>query len=209
MLKKIAVFIDGGFLREIVKEAKLPYNPDFIERFAHACKAEDEELFRILYYDCGQYSGTVTLPISNKKKVFTANDAWLHELAYKDLFAVRRGELKFRGYKRKPLRSTPGQTDNKPTGDLTDDDFYPDFEQKGVDMRIGLDVALYSANQFIDRVVLVSGDTDCIPALKHARKAGLQTILIQPGGRKLVKDLLAHGDLRRDVILPDSVTNQV
>ena len=42
ILKRIAIFIEGGFLREVTKEAKLPYNPDFIERFAHACKAEDE-----------------------------------------------------------------------------------------------------------------------------------------------------------------------
>ena len=49
--------------------------------------------------------------------------------------AVRLGVLKFRGYK---LKKTPV------TGiaALTDADFKPDFEQKGVDMRIGLDIAV-------------------------------------------------------------------
>jgi hypothetical protein len=54
---------------------------------------------------------------------------------------VRRGVLKFRGYK-------PKQTPVNPTGPPTDADFAPDFEQKGVDMRIGLDIASYSANRW-------------------------------------------------------------
>jgi hypothetical protein len=51
----------------------------------------------------------------------------------KNLFAVRRGVLKFRGFKPKKIPIA--------TAKLTDDNFVPDFEQKGVDMRIGLDMA--------------------------------------------------------------------
>jgi hypothetical protein len=39
---KVAVLIDGGFLRVIAKKAGKTYDPDFIEKFAHACKAIDE-----------------------------------------------------------------------------------------------------------------------------------------------------------------------
>lgn len=105
ILKKIAVLIDGGYLREIAKQARLTYDPVFIEKFALACKAEDEELFRVLCYDCALYSGTAKLPVSGREKVFTGNDEWLHRLAQKDLFAVRRGILKFRGYIRKTPRT--------------------------------------------------------------------------------------------------------
>jgi uncharacterized LabA/DUF88 family protein len=191
---KTAVLIDGGFLRVVAKKAKKTYDPDFIEKFAHACKAADESIFRILYYDCALYEGTVKLPVSGNPYTFKSSDAWLHALSHKDLFAVRRGVLKFRGYKPK---KTPVATST-----LTDTDFEPIFEQKGVDMRIGLDIAAYSDNKAVERIILVSADTDCVPALKYGRRAGLQTILVEPVTAKLPPELIAHSDFHRAVALP-------
>ena len=191
---KVAVLIDGGFLRVVAKRIQKTYDPDFIESFAHHCREADEDIFRILYYDCAMYSGTVKLPVSGNAFEFTSNDNWLHALSRKDLFAVRRGVLKFRGYK--PRKTPVGPTT------LTDNDFTPDFEQKGVDMRIGLDIAAYSANHAVDRIILVSGDTDCVPALKYGRRAGLQTVLVEPPTMKLASELLAHADFKRVVTLP-------
>lgn len=191
---KVAVLIDGGFLRVTTKKAKKHYDPEFIEKFAHACKAADESIFRILYYDCALYSGTVKQPVSGTDLIFKANDAWLQALSHKDLFAVRRGVLKFRGFKPK---KTP-----VPPAILTDADFEPIFEQKGVDMRIGLDIAAYSDNHAVDRIILVSGDTDCVPALKYGRRAGLQTVIVEPAGAKLAAELMAHADFKRPVALP-------
>ena len=98
---KTIVMIDGGFLRVVAKKAGKTYDPKFIEKFALKCKSGNEELFRILYYDCALFTGKVKLPVSGTSYTFTASDAWLKELAEKDLFAVRRGVLKFRGYKPK------------------------------------------------------------------------------------------------------------
>lgn len=191
---KVAILIDGGFLRVVAKKAKRTYDPDFIEAFARNCKSADESIFRVLYYDCALYAGTVKLPVSGTSHTYTANDAWLHALSHKDLFAVRRGVLKFRGFKPK---KTP-----VPPASLTDADFEPLFEQKGVDMRIGLDIAAYSHSRAVDRIILVSGDTDCVPALKYGRKAGLQTVLIQPPKTHLAPELMAHADFTRAVALP-------
>ena len=69
---KVAVLIDGGFLRVVSKKTKKTYDPDFIERFAHACKSADEDLFRVLDYDCALYEGTVKLPVSGNSQTFTA-----------------------------------------------------------------------------------------------------------------------------------------
>jgi uncharacterized LabA/DUF88 family protein len=69
-------------------------------------------------------------------------------------------------------------------------------------MRIGLDIAAYSDNHAVDRIVLVSGDTDCVPALKYGRRAGLQVVLIEPASQKLAPELFAHADFRRHVNLP-------
>lgn len=190
-----AILIDGGLLRVQAKRAKKTYNPDFIEKFAHACVSEDEELFRVLYYDCAPYTGSVKLPVSGNPHQFQGSDGWLDELARKDLFAVRRGVLKFRGFK-------PKRTPVAGKSPLTDNDFVPDFEQKGVDMRIGLDIASYSTSHSVDRIILVSNDTDCVPALKHGRKAGLQTVIIEPTGVKLSPELLVHIDFKRVISWP-------
>jgi uncharacterized LabA/DUF88 family protein len=190
-----AILVDGGFLRVQAKRAKQNYDPDFIEKFAHKCISADEELFRILYYDCAPYTGVVKLPVSGASYQFKGSDAWLDELGRKDLFAVRRGILKFRGYK-------PKKTPVASQAQLTDSNFVPDFEQKGVDMRIGLDIASYSSNRAVDRIILVSNDTDCVPALKHGRKAGLQTVIIELPGVKLAPELLMHTDYKRSVPWP-------
>lgn len=178
------------------KAGKL-FVPNYIEKIAHACALADEVIHRILYYDCPPFEGEATLPVSGTKKAFSGSDQWLHELARKDLFAVRIGVLKFRGFflKQSKIPFTP-------TAPLTDADFEAKFEQKGVDMRIGLDMATLSANRSIDLIALVTNDTDCIPAMKHARRAGLQVALIAVPGYNPAPELLAHSDFRRNIAWP-------
>jgi hypothetical protein len=110
--------LDGGHVRVHAKRAGHVYDPNYIEKIAHACALANEEIYRILYYDCAPFVGTATLPVSGQKKVFPAADAWLHELATKDLFAVRRGVLKFRGY---VLKNIPFE----PAGPLSDSTLSP------------------------------------------------------------------------------------
>jgi uncharacterized LabA/DUF88 family protein len=197
-MKKIAILIDGGYLRAISKNAGHTYNPEFIEKFAKKCVASDEEVLRVLYYDCAPYDGNQKLPVSGTVHHFVASDQWLVELSRKDLFAVRIGVLKFRGFKPKRIPVASGT----PGAPLQDSDFSPDFEQKGVDMRIGLDIALYSENHAVERIVLVSNDTDCIPALKHGRRAGLQTVVVELPSCKTAPELLSHADFKRQVAWP-------
>jgi uncharacterized LabA/DUF88 family protein len=188
-MKRAALLIDGGHLRVQVRRAGIEYDPDFVERFSRECVGGDEELIRVLYYDCAPYSGTVRLPVSGEAKVFDGNDGWLKTLASRELFAVRRGVLKFRGFK----LSAPPATGQM----LTDEDFRPDFEQKGVDMRIGLDMATFAASRTVDRIILVTGDTDCVPAMKHVRIAGLQVVLIELPRHRAAPELTWYADLRR------------
>ena len=177
------------------KLAKKQYVPSFIQRFALGSKEADEDILRILYYDCPPYSGTVRLPVSGDPHVFSASDQWLHDLANFDLFAVRRGVLKFRGYKPKRTPVSHGHP-------LSDGDFKADFEQKGVDMRIGLDIAAYSTERLVDRIMLVTNDTDCVPAMKFGRKCGLQIVLAKLPGVKPASELIAHADFKRSVNWP-------
>jgi uncharacterized LabA/DUF88 family protein len=193
---KIAVLIDRGNLRVLTQKSGRKYNPDYIEKVAHACKAPGEDILRILYYDCAMYEGRARLPISGKWHDFSGSDQWLRDLARRDLCAVRRGILKFRGWTPKNIPLDPS------AGAVTDQDLKPNFEQKGVDMRIGLDIAAYSTNHAVDRFVLITQDTDCVPAMKQARKAGLQIVLINLPNSNLAPELLEHTDFRRRIPWP-------
>ncbi|MFM9976732.1 MAG: NYN domain-containing protein [Sphingomonadaceae bacterium] len=191
------LLIDGGYLRACSKNSGSEYNNAFIEKFAHACFIADEYLFRIFYYDAPQYRGKATLPVSGKETNFQASDKWLHDLARLERFAVRQGTLGFRGWRPKQIPIAGGA--------LKDSDFEPIFEQKGVDMRIGLDIAIFSDQRSAQRIVLVSGDTDMIPAMKHARKSGLEVGLIQlpAPARGIHNTLKAHADFIRYIGWPE------
>jgi hypothetical protein len=84
MANKIAIFIDGSFLRVVARKAKRTYDPNFIEKFAHACNAADEDILRVLYQDCAPSSGTVQQPVSGLDHVFSSNDGWPHALSHKN-----------------------------------------------------------------------------------------------------------------------------
>ena len=194
LFMRVCVLIDGGHARALVRSAKRTYNPDYIEKIAHACVEPDETLLRILYYDCAPYAGKAVLPVSGNEQEFKGSDGWLRDLAQRNLFAVRRGVLKFRGFK---PRSIPIEIKS-----IKDSDFKPDFEQKGVDMRIGLDIANYASLKTVDRIILVSGDTDCLPAMKHARIHGIQVILASLPNHKVAPELLWHSDFERRIAWP-------
>lgn len=193
-MTKTAVLLDGGNTRVLAREAGKTYDPDYIALIASACVQQGEELLRVLYYDCAPFNGEVRLPVSGARKQFTASDGWLHELARKDMFAVRLGVLKFRGFR--PIRIPIS------SAQIRDEDFKPVFEQKGVDMRIGLDIALFSDRHSVDRLVLATQDTDCIPAMKYARRAGLQVVLVRFPNSKIAPELLEHADYDRAVTWP-------
>lgn len=73
-------------------------------------------------------------------------------------------------------------------------DIKPDIKQKGVDLRIGLDVATMAIRGTVDTIVMVTGDTDLMPALKLARKEGLRVYMAQMGKTPLHESLITHCD---------------
>lgn len=46
---------------------------------------------------------------------------------------------------------------------LTDTDFDLDMSQKGVDMRVGLDMARLALRETVRAVIVVTGDSDFVP----------------------------------------------
>lgn len=194
-MKKIAVFIDGGHLRACAKSANQAYTANFIVKVARATIAAGEELFRIQYFDCEPFQGSVKLPVSGTMKSYSGGSPLLAELARQELVAVRRGILKFRGWER--TKASLGAS--SPGTPVSDADFQAKWEQKGVDLRIGLDIVTMTESRSAELIVLLTGDTDMIPAMKLARGRGLQLAGVNLPNRKIIPELKPHLDFFRQL----------
>ena len=82
--------------------------------------------------------------------------------------------------------------------DLSESDVHYDVSQKGVDMRIGLDIASLAHKRLVDRIVLITGDADFVPAAKFARREGID-IVLDPMWQAISPDLFEHIDGLRSV----------
>ena len=213
MSKSTAVLIDGGFLLRQLKQAskdKTHATAADIYNFANKTLASDEELFRMYYYDCPPYEGTQTNPISNSTHDYAtapytrARKAMLSNLTLRDHVAFRKGQLSFDGWQiddgvaRELMKEAK---DGTPARHLESADIFPKFSQKRVDMNIGLDVAWLSSKRIVHRIILVTADSDFIPAMKFARREGVQIVLVPLRGTPK-KELLEHADIVRSVTFP-------
>jgi len=67
------------------------------------------------------------------------------------------------------------------------------LRQKGVDMRIGVDITSLTLKRQVDTIILVAGDSDFVPAAKLARREGIEFIL-DPLWQQVNADLFEHID---------------
>ena len=199
---KVNILIDGGFFFQKFKEREArPPKADDVEKevgvIMNLLKKKtngetNDILFRIYYYDCKPFGGKVKKPGEthetdwSKSKGYYAKDRVLQELAQKERFAVRLGELSFDGWDE--LKSI-GE-DGKETIE-----YKPKLRQKGVDMKVGLDMAMMGMKRLVDKVVLVAGDSDFIAPIKFVRKEGLQVYLYSMG-HVIKSKLIEHCDFK-------------
>ncbi|MCA1963736.1 MAG: NYN domain-containing protein [Prosthecobacter sp.] len=76
---------------------------------------------------------------------------------------------------------------------LTADDLKLGLRQKGVDMRIGIDITTLTLKKQVDTIILITGDSDFVPAAKVARREGVEFIL-DPLWQSVNDDLHEHVD---------------
>ncbi len=187
---KAAIMIDGGFYQKRARALfgnKTPKDRacELIMYCNRHLKHCDLDLYRIFYYDCPPSDKVVYHPLTQKnvplrkEPMYAWTNDFFVELANKRKVAIRKGEL---------LESELGYTINadalkrlckkeKSIDDLTESDFHLDITQKGVDMRIGLDIASIAQKRQADQIILIAGDSDFVPAAKHARREGIDFIL--------------------------------
>ena len=79
----------------------------------------------------------------------------------------------------------------------TDAKGLPKYEQKRVDILLGVDMVLLAAKQQVQEVVLVAGDSDFIPAISVAKSEGVLVRLYH--GERPHSDLLREADERTHI----------
>jgi uncharacterized LabA/DUF88 family protein len=181
-MEKSVVLIDGAFFKKKFQKAKkAPTDSQNIKTFVdkvHDKHCKDFNLLRIYYYDCCPAKGTLRNPVSNAPYNLETSRAYvngiqlLNELKRTDYFAVREGVLKVYGW-RLVESAVPQQN-----GTFLPEDYKLNMVQKGVDTKIGLDIAWISFQHIADRIVIVTGDSDFLPAIKLARRQGIQVVLL-------------------------------
>ncbi len=77
---------------------------------------------------------------------------------------------------------------------LADVDFELDLSRKSVDMRLGIDMVRLALRGLVRTVIVVTGDSDFVPAFKFVRREGLKVIL-EPMGHNVRPELRHHADI--------------
>ena len=207
-----AILVDGGFYRRRAFSAfgdisaKERANELYSYCKRHLCEMVDgnlhvHQLYRILYYDCFPSEKVIYNPITKTNVNLKDSDTykWTNEffsnLKSKRKLALRLGRLADSQAQfvlsNKALKKLCNGTIS--VDDLKETDVSLSMQQKGVDMKIGLDISSLTHNKQVNQIVLISGDSDFVPAAKFARRAGIDFIL-DPLFAHVKPDLLEHID---------------
>jgi len=204
-VRRVAVLIDGGFFFHRVQHqfrknfSDHPLTADIIEKIVqklakwHTQSRAHErplELQRIFFYDCPPPQHQIHSPIKpvghrtaplikfKDHPAYQLRLASHQRLARSRKVALRMGKLSEHGewqIKSNVLKDLcQGKRD---WTSVTSDDFFYDIPQKGVDIKLGIDIAHLSHHRLVDQLVFITGDTDFVPAAKMARAAGIDFIL--------------------------------
>jgi uncharacterized LabA/DUF88 family protein len=195
-----AVLIDGGFVKRRLGSSVNPAGIDAIRLLlqhisSHHC-LEGMRLHRVYYYDAKPLDGTETRPLDGSRVDFGRHPTVARfqklqsELAREPFMSLRIGELSFNGWS---VSGKALQKAKSSTIEIGTDDLAPNITQKGVDMRIGMDIAALTLKRQAQAIVLVTGDSDFVPAMKFARREGAQLFLV-PLGHGIKESMREHSD---------------
>lgn len=202
MLSKYAILLDGGFVTKKLqgKLKRFPTATDVeqeCKRVIALPQLANRDLLRIYFYDASPAEDRLKNPIDGAALDLSATAEFRQHMSLLDTleltpnFAVRRGEVVVHGWR---LGSKAFQAMLKQPRAPTAKDIVPDLEQKGVDLRIGLDIARLALREMVDIIVVVTGDSDLIPAFKFARREGVR-IYLDHLGHGVRRELKVHADL--------------
>lgn len=207
-LARYAILLDGGFVTKKLRERlKRAATADDIEsmcaQIARCEHVANYELLRKYYYDAPPSQETIDLPVSEGVRELATTERFKHaqslydQLELRPGFALRMGETRVTPQRWKMKDRAVRQLKRQPRP-LQDNDFDLDINQKGVDIRIGLDMARLALRDLVRAVVVVTADSDFVPAFKFVRREGVQVVLSTMGHKGARRELKAHADFVLD-----------
>lgn len=184
---RYAILLDGGFVKKKLFDelGRHPTADDIVakcEQLRAIPEVTEHELLRVYYYDAYPAAQSLRLPVSRgayntgDTERFRQSQSLFDQLALKPNFALRMGLVGIAPTRWKLKGSVARQLVRQPRA-LLDEDFVVDAQQKGVDMRIGMDMARLALRDMVRQVVVVTGDSDFVPAFKFVRREGVRVIL--------------------------------
>lgn len=166
---RIAIFIDGGYLDAVLRDEFRGARIDYALLAEEIARGHD--LLRTYYYNCLPYQSNP--PTTEESRRFGAARKFHEALNALPDFEVRLGRLARRGV--------------NPDGSAH-------FEQKQVDLLLGIDLTLLSGKHLITHGALVTGDSDLVPAVEVAKREGVSVLVYH--GRTYHQELWSMADRR-------------
>lgn len=169
-MARLAIFIDGGYIDKLASNEFsiwVDYEKFVKEVFGVISRknAEPLDLLRTYYYNCLPYQSSH--PTDSEKEQFARKRSFFEALTRLGRFQVREGRLAFRG---------------------RDDQGRPIYQQKRIDLLLGLDFALLAGKHQITHAALIAGDSDFIPAIEIAKQEGIVVYLFHGPHRNIEGD---------------------
>ena len=123
--------------------------------------SQDKEILRTYYYNCLPYQSNP--PTQEEKERFSKAQKFHYALERLPRFEVREGRLARRGN---------------------------EYEQKGIDTLLSIDMVNLSASGKISDAVLLAGDSDFIPAVRVSKEHGVNIFLYHDRDKSNFHDAL-------------------
>ncbi len=170
-MNELVILIDGGYLDETLKQdfnrAKIDYRklPGKM-----ASMIPDSTILRTYYFHCLPHMDK--LPTQEQKDRYSKRQSFYATLGNFPRFEVVTGILAKR----------------------YNEDGSVYYEQKRVDMLLGLKAVHFSAKGKIGHIALLAGDSDYVPAIKLAKEDGVDIFLFH--GNSYHNELWQNSDVR-------------
>lgn len=219
MKKKVAIFIDWDNYRKkleaVTKQVqnsvgKFNFNniSQLMKSIKYFLDDNEEELYRIFIYTAPplsqkeiedelrkrNISQTELQQVQNHYQnnqqkfdsIYIKAKNFIKDIALEEYVALRKGILKI------------GKVSSN--GEVT-------INQKQVDMLIGLDIAQLSYENRVDKIIVLSKDTDMKPAIKVARVNGIHTVIacFEEFAAGIPRELKEHADTIRKKSFQDFI----
>lgn len=214
-----AIMVDGPFFIRRIRQifpASVHYDAklmaDLVWRLSAAHLFERNQpkrhLFRIFFYDTPVFQHKVVLPISkqsidlskSREGVFRA--AFQKQLQKKRKLAVKLGEPRdIESWKLTEDAMADLLGKRITVDDLADEDFTPDIAPRGLELRMGVDLATLAYKKHVQQVVLLTGDGAFSSAAELLRHEGIDVVL-DPMWQNIPEELFTYIDGLRSTCPP-------